>query len=61
MARRNKRTAKQQARFEAATRRAQIVAQDRHRRLEGERVAREEQRVIDNFIGDIATYVGAKA
>lgn len=55
------RTPKQQARFEAATRRAQQVAQDRHCRLENERVAREEQRVIDNFIGDVATYVGAKA
>lgn len=55
------RTAKQQARFDAATRRAQQVAQDRHRRLENARVAREEQRIIDNFIGDVATYVGAKA
>lgn len=60
MARRNKRTAKQQARFEAATHRAQMVAQDRHLRLESERIARLEQQVVDNFIADIATYVGAK-
>jgi hypothetical protein len=56
-----KRTPKQQARFEAANRRAQQIAQDRHRRLWKERVAKEEQRIIDNFVGDIATYVGAKA
>lgn len=57
----SKRTPKQQARFEAANRRAQQVAQDRHRRLEAARIAKLEQEIIDNFIGDIATYVGAKA
>lgn len=57
----SKRTPKQQARFEAANRRAQQIAQDRHRRLWNERVAKQEQQIIDNFIGDIATYVGAKA
>lgn len=56
----HRRSAKQQARFDAATRRAQQVAQDRDIRLCNERIAKEEQRVIDNFIGDIATYVGAK-
>lgn len=55
------RTPKQQARFDAATRRAQQVAQDRHRRLEAERIARLEQRIVDNFVGDIAAYVGAKS
>lgn len=55
------RTAKQQARFEAATRRAQQIAQDRHRRIEAARIAKEEQAIVDNFIGDIATYVGCKA
>ena len=55
-----KRTPKQHARFEAANRRAQQIAQDRHRRIEAERIAKLEQQVIDNFIGDIATYVGAK-
>ena len=35
------RTPKQQARFDAATRRAAEVAQDRHRRLEAERRANE--------------------
>jgi hypothetical protein len=39
---RRKRTPKQQARFDAATRRAQEIAQDRHRRLEAERIARAE-------------------
>lgn len=57
----SKRTPKQQARFEAANRRAQQVAQDRHIRLENARVAKLEQQIVDNFIGDIATYVGAKA
>lgn len=56
-----KRTPKQQARFEAANHRAQQVAQDRHRRLEAARIAKLEQQVVDNFVGDIATYVGAKA
>lgn len=56
-----KRTPKQQARFDAATKRAQEIAQDRHIRLWNERVTKEEQRIVDNFIGDIATYVGAKA
>lgn len=56
-----KRTPKQQARFDAATRRAQQIAQDRHIRLWNERVAKQEQEIIDNFIGDIATYAGAKA
>lgn len=56
-----KRTPRQQARFDAATRRAQAIAQERSRRLHNARVERDEQRVIDNFIGDIATYVGAKA
>lgn len=56
-----KRTPKQQARFDAATLRAQHVAQDRHRRIEAARIAKLEQQVVDNFIGDIATYVGAKA
>ena len=55
------RTPKQQTRFEAATRRAQQIAIDRHRRLEARRIAKLEQEIIDNFIGDIATYVGAKA
>lgn len=55
------RTPKQQARFEAATRRAQQIAQDRHRRLWNERIAKEEQQLLDNYIGDITTYVGAKA
>lgn len=54
------RTPKQQDRFDAATKRAQMVAIDRHRRLEAERIAKLEQQVVDNFIGDIATYVGAK-
>lgn len=58
---RKTRTAKQQARFDAATQRAQRVAQDRHIRLWNERIAKEEQQVVENFIGDIATYVGAKA
>jgi hypothetical protein len=44
----------------AATLRAQQAAQDRHRRLEAKRIARIERQVVDNFIGDIATYVGAK-
>lgn len=57
----SKRTPKQQARFEAATRRAQQEAQDRYRRLENQRIAKLEQQMLDNFIGDIATYVGAKA
>jgi hypothetical protein len=57
----SKRTPKQQARFEAATRRAQQVAQDRHRRIEATRIAKLEQQIIDNFVGDVATYVGAKA
>lgn len=57
----SKRTPKQQARFDAATRRAQEIAQDRHRRIEAARIAKLEQQVIDNFIGDIATYVGAQA
>lgn len=57
----SKRTPKQQARFDAATKRAQQIAQDRHIRLWNERIAKEEQAVIDNFIGDIATYAGAKA
>lgn len=35
-----KRTAKQQARFDAATQRAAREAQDRHRRLEAERIER---------------------
>jgi hypothetical protein len=56
-----KRTPKQQARFAAATLRAQQVAQDRHRRIEAARIAKLEQQVVDNFIGDIATYIGAKA
>lgn len=55
------RTAKQQARFEAATRRAQQVAQDRHIRIHNARIAKLEQQVIDNFIGDIAMYAGARA
>lgn len=55
------RTPKQQPRFEAARRRAQEIAIDRHRRLENARIAKLEQQVTDNFIGDIATYVGAKA
>jgi hypothetical protein len=55
------RTTTQQARFDAATQRAVQIAQDRHRRLENERVARVERQVVDNFIGDVATYVGAKA
>lgn len=50
----SKRTPKQQARFDAATRRAQEIAQDRHRRIEAARIAKLEQQVIDNFIGDIA-------
>lgn len=58
---RKPRTPKQQARFEAATLRAQQVAQDRHIRLWNERIAKEEQAIVDNFIGDIATYCGAKA
>lgn len=55
------RTAKQQARFDAATRRAQEAAIDRHRRIEGARIAKLERQITDNFIGDIATYAGAKA
>lgn len=55
------RTPKQQARFEAANRRAQEIARDRYIRIENARIAKLEQRIIDNFIGDIATYVGAKA
>lgn len=55
------RTPKQQARFEAANRRAQQVAQERTRWLENARIAKLEQQVVDNFVGDIATYVGARA
>lgn len=61
MATRKHHTPKQQARFDAATKRAQEIAQDRHIRLYNERIAQQEQQVVDNFIGDIATYVGAKA
>lgn len=57
----SKRTPKQQARFDAATHRAVEIARDRSTRLWNERQAKEERRIIDNFIGDIATYVGAKA
>lgn len=48
----SKRTLKQQA---------QEIAIDRHRRIEAARIAKLEQQVVDNFIGDIATYVGAKS
>lgn len=54
-------TAKQKARRQAALRRAQDVAIDRHRRIEAERIAELERRVIANMIGDLATYAGAKA
>lgn len=57
----HQRTPKQQARFDAANLRAMRIAQDRTIRLQNIEVAKDEQRVIDNFIGDIAMYVGAKA
>ena len=56
-----RRSPAQQARFDAATARAQQVALDRHRRIENARIERLERRVIDNFIADVATYVGARA
>ena len=56
-----RRTPAAQARFDAATARAQQVALDRHRRIENARVARLEQRVIDTFIADVTAYVGARA
>lgn len=57
----SKRTPQQQARFDAATARAQEIAIDRHRRLEAQRITRLERQIIDNYVADIATYVGAKA
>jgi hypothetical protein len=57
----SKRTPKQQARFDAATQRAVEIARERHIRLWNARMEKEEQAIIDNFVGDIATYVGAKA
>lgn len=56
-----KRTPKQQARFEAATRRAQRVAQDRHLRLEGERIVKREQEIIDNYLSEIVAYVNSQS
>lgn len=41
-----------------ATLRAQEIAQDRHRQLEAIRIAKDEQRVVSNLIGDVETYLG---